>query len=309
MKRVQLSTALGWFSIGLGLSELLIPRGVGKTIGLKRNHRMLMRLLGLREIGAGLAILAQPKKPAWMWSRVGGDAIDLALLGAALSMDESRKGRVAAATAAVVGVTALDVVASQKFSRAQNMTRNGKLVTGSRKVEYSVLIGRSPEELYSFWRDFENLPKFMVHLESVTVSDDPRRSHWVAKAPAGKKVEWDAELVDDHKNELIAWRTAPGSEIEQSGRVRFLRAPGNRGTIVQVELRYNPPAGILGVAVAKLFGEEPQQQVEDDLRHFKQLMETGELSTIKGQPAGRAMSTSKKFDRTMPSTLPQAALS
>jgi uncharacterized membrane protein len=131
----------------------------------------------------------------------------------------------------------------------------------------------------------------------------------VAKAPAGKKVEWDAELVDDHKNELIAWRTTPGSEIEQSGRVRFVRAPGNRGTIVQVELRYDPPAGILGVAVAKVFGEEPQQQVEDDLRHFKQLMETGELSTIKGQPVGRAMSTSKKFDRTMPSTMPQAALS
>jgi len=217
---------------------------------------------------------------------------------------------VAAATAAVIGVTALDVVVSQQLSKSQAHSRNGKSgAQGSRKVEYSLLIGKSPEELYSFWRDFENLPRFMVHLESVQVMADPRRSHWVAKAPAGKKVEWDAELTEDRRNETIAWRSVPGSEIEHSGRVTFKKAPGNRGTIVIVELQYTPPGGILGVAIAKLFGEEPQQQVEDDLRHFKQLLETGELSTIKGQSAGRAMGTSKKFDRTMPTPLPQEALS
>jgi uncharacterized membrane protein len=297
MKKEEFSVALGWFSIGLGLTELLMPRGLGKTIGIRRSRRMLMRFLGLREIAAGIGILTQPKKPAWMWSRVGGDAMDLALLGAAMASDDSRKGRLATATAAVVGVTALDFVVSRELSKTGNGDGSGR---ESRTVKYSLLVSRSPEEVYSFWRNFQNLPKFMVHLESVQVLEDPRRSHWVAKAPGGKKVEWDAEMTEDRRNELIAWKSDNDSAVENSGNVQFERAPGNRGTIVKVELKYSPPGGMLGVAVAKLFGEEPQQQVEDDLRHFKQLIETGELPTIKGQPSGRSQGTSKKFDRKMP---------
>lgn len=140
------------------------------------------------------------------------------------------------------------------------------------KLEKSVTINRPVDELFSFWRDFENLPRFMDHLESVQVIDS-RRSHWVAKAPAGQRVEWDAEIHNEIPNELIAWRSLPGSEIANAGSVHFRPSPSGQGTEVRVVLSYEPPAGRLGDAVAKLFGEAPSQQVEDDLRRFKQVME------------------------------------
>ena len=155
------------------------------------------------------------------------------------------------------------------------------------KVEKSLTINRPPEELYRFWRDFENLPRVMSHLESVHVTGE-NRSHWVAKAPAGTTVEWDAEVYNEKENELIAWRSLEGADVDNAGSVRFERAPGGRGTVVRVSLKYDPPAGKLGAAVAKLFGEEPEQQVQDDLRRFKQFMETGEALTTEGQPSGRA---------------------
>jgi uncharacterized membrane protein len=152
-------------------------------------------------------------------------------------------------------------------------------------VEHSVTINKSAEELYRYWHDFTNLPKLMDHLESVTVQDD-KRSHWVAKAPAGYKVEWDAQIINDEPNKLIAWKSAVEATVPNSGSVRFVPAPGDRGTEVHVVLDYIPPAGKIGWLVAKLFGQEPKQQVQEDLRRFKQYMETGEIPTIQGQPAG-----------------------
>jgi uncharacterized membrane protein len=153
------------------------------------------------------------------------------------------------------------------------------------KVEHRVTIDKSPDQLFQFWRNFENLPRIMQHLESVRVLDD-RRSRWVARAPAGLTVEWDAELVDERANELISWRSLPGADVTSTGSVRFRPAPQGRGTEVEVVLEYTPPAGLLGVGVARLFGEEPDQQVADDLRHFKNLMEAGEIPTTDGQPVG-----------------------
>ena len=144
------------------------------------------------------------------------------------------------------------------------------------KVEKSLTITKSPEELYRFWRDFENLPRFMGHLESVRVTGE-RRSHWRAKAPAGRTVEWDAEIVDDRPNELIAWRSLDGADVPNSGVVRFGPAPGGRGTEVKVELEYTPPGGAVGATIATLFGEEPTRQVAEDLRVLKQVLETGEV--------------------------------
>ncbi len=152
-------------------------------------------------------------------------------------------------------------------------------------VRQAVSITKSPAELYEFWRNFENLPCFMDHLESVTVQGD-KRSHWVAKAPAGMTVAWDANITDEHPKELISWHSAPDADIENWGTVRFVAEPEDRGTVVHVELEYRPPAGKLGAAVARLFGEEPNQQVQEDLRRFKRLMETGEIPTIEGQPRG-----------------------
>jgi len=154
------------------------------------------------------------------------------------------------------------------------------------RVDRSVTINRSPEDLYHFWRDLENLPRFMKHLEGVRRIDDTR-SHWIAKAPAGRTVEWDAEIIHEKENELIGWRSLPNSNVEMGGSVRFTPAPGGRGTVVSVSLQYNPPGGLVGAAIAKLFGEEPEQQVTEELRRFKQLMEAGEVATIEGQPSGR----------------------
>lgn len=153
-------------------------------------------------------------------------------------------------------------------------------------VEQTYTIDRPADELYRFWHRFENLPTFMEHLESVEVTGDGR-SHWVAKGPAGTHVEWDAEVTEDVPGERIAWRSLEGSEVANAGSVRFRPAPAGRGTEVEVSLEYAPPAGVLGKTVAKLFGENPQKQVEDDLRHFKQLMEAGETPTTEGQSSGR----------------------
>jgi uncharacterized membrane protein len=153
-------------------------------------------------------------------------------------------------------------------------------------AEKSVIINRPAEDLYRFWRDFAQLPRFMKHLEAVRINGD-RRSHWVARGPAGTRVEWDAEITADRPNELIAWRSLEGADVDNSGTVRFEAAPGGRGTVVRVALDYRPPAGALGTAVAQLFGQAPQQQIEGDLRRFKNIMEAGEIPTTSGQPSGQ----------------------
>ncbi len=152
-------------------------------------------------------------------------------------------------------------------------------------VVKTVTINKSPEELYSFWRDFQNLPRFMNHLAAVQ-DIDGRHSHWVAKAPAGKTVEWDAEIINERRNELIAWRSTQKADVINAGAVNFRPAPGGRGTEVKVTLQYSPPGGVIAAQVAKLFGEEPSLQIEDDLRRFKRLMEAGEIPTTEGQPHG-----------------------
>jgi len=126
----------------------------------------------------------------------------------------------------------------------------------------------------------------MTHLEYVESYADGRRSHWIAAGPAGRSVEWDAEIVDEREGELIAWRSFPGADIENSGTVTFTPAPQDLGTEVRVELTYTLPAGRVGAFIAKLFGEEPRQQVADDLKRFKQVMETGEVLVSEGNPAG-----------------------
>jgi len=145
------------------------------------------------------------------------------------------------------------------------------------RVEQSITIDRPREELFRFWRNLENLPRFMEHLQSVSVLDE-NRSHWVAKGPAGTRVEWDAEIHNEIENELLAWRSLPGAAVDHAGSVHFSPAPNGR-TVVRVVFRYDPPAGALGSAVAKLFGEEPSQQVAEDLRRFKQVAEASEPVT------------------------------
>jgi uncharacterized membrane protein len=152
-------------------------------------------------------------------------------------------------------------------------------------VEESITINRPIAEVYRFWRDFENLPKFMRHLESVAMREEGI-SHWVAKGPAGTTVEWDARIIHEVDNKQIGWQSLEGATVATAGSVNFDET--DRGTMVRVHLQYNPPAGKLGSAVAWLFGEEPSQQVHEDLRRFKALLETGEIPTTDGQPSGRS---------------------
>src|SRR5215217_2731475 len=262
----RLAKGLGWFSVGLGLAELLAPRAIANISGVSNKHTGLIRLYGLRELASGVAIFAQEKPTEAVWSRVAGDALDLVSLGYACTAPEAKRGRITFATANVLAVTALDVICAMQLSNgSQGIQAKGTCV-----------VNRAPDEVYSFWRNFENLPRFMRHLESVVDLGDGR-SHWKVRGPAGMEVEWDATMIADVPNEVITWRSLEGSDVDNAGAVRFERATGGRGTIIKVNIEYLPVGGVLGATVAKLFGEEPEQQLDDDLRRFKQVLEVGEV--------------------------------
>ena len=278
----QLAGALGWFSIGIGIAQLLAPRPMARAIGAPERTG-LMRAVGAREIAAGVGILSRRQPTGWLWSRVAVDAMDLALIGAAARSSTAQRNRLLAAAAAVAGIALLDVLGSvqQTRQRPAALARH----EGAVRVAKSITINLSPDECYRFWRDFENFPRFMKHLESVRVTGE-NRVHWKAKAPAGTSVEWDAELIADQPGKYLAWRSLEGADIDNAGSIRFEPEPGGRGTVVRVDLEYSPPGGVAGALVAKLFGEEPEQQIDEDLRRFKWLIETGEIPTTIGQSSG-----------------------
>lgn len=154
------------------------------------------------------------------------------------------------------------------------------------RVDASVTVNKPRAELYRFWRELEQLPRFMKNVESVMVFE-PNRSHWIVRGPAGSKVEWDARIINEVENERIGWRSVEGSEVDNAGAVVFKDAPAGRGTEVGIHLQYNPPAGLVGAAWAKLAGADPEKQVKEDMLRFKELMETGEVITVEGQTSGR----------------------
>ncbi len=299
----QLARALGWFSIGLGAAEVLLPGTLARLIGLRRRHKTLFRFFGLREIAAGVGILSETKYPAWVKSRVAGDALDLACLGLALASPSNKQMRVAAATAAVVGVTALDIMCADEMTRTRKLGGGNGVSPRQLRFKNSVVINKPAEQLYRYWRNFENLPQIMFYLESVHVTSDGH-SHWIAKGPGNKSIKWQAEITEDKPNERISWRTLPGSDVNHVGTVTFESAPGSRGTIVRVEIDMKITAGPLGAAFAKMMNRDPQQEIHNSLRYFRQLMETGVIPTTVGQSAGRTSGTSKKFDFPMPEPTP-----
>ncbi|HEY1187858.1 MAG TPA: SRPBCC family protein [Gemmata sp.] len=154
------------------------------------------------------------------------------------------------------------------------------------RVEHAIVVNKPAAEVYRFWRDLENLPRFMTHLVDVDTTTD-NRSHWVAKGPLGLKVEWDAEIVTDTPNRVIGWKSLDGADVDCAGSVHFTELSHGRGTEVRVELKYDPPAGKLGGAVAYLIGQSPDAQIRADMRRFKQILEAGEIPTTQGQPHGR----------------------
>ena len=280
-----LARTMGWMSLGLAGPQLVAPGAVNRMIGVRETPAAngVMRAVGVQEAMFATAILNRPPGAAgWLWGRVAGDVLHLAMLSQAATDKRNDQRRLAGAATVVTGALVLDLLAAVRLSRSAGEA-------DGLRARASITVNRPPEEVYRHWKDFSNLPTFMWHVESVTVREDGR-SHWVAKAPAGRTVEWDAEVTRDVPGELIAWRSVGRTPVPNEGSVRFARAPQEKGkstgTEVTVELRYQPPAGRLGAAVATLFGEDAEQQVKDDLRRFKQVLETGEVVRSAAIPEG-----------------------
>jgi uncharacterized membrane protein len=280
-----LARFLGWFSVGLGVTEILAPRELARAIGVRDNYGFLPTA-GIRELAGGIGILAQRRPTGFLWARVAGDMMDLAFLASNYMSRGTDKQRIAISMAAVAGVTLLDLIAAERHSEHPKALSQAPPKGNSIYVYKAVTVNKSREELYQFWHNFENFPRFMRHLKSVHALDE-KTSRWEAYAPLGGTVSWDAEMTEDVPNQRIAWRAVDGSTIPNTGLVEFQSAPGNRGTEVRVELSYNPPGGAFGATLANLLGEDPEFQVQEDLRHLKQFLETGEIPTTEGQPTGR----------------------
>ena len=188
-----------------------------------------------------------------------------------------------AATGHCVAYQAIGVSTAPAMPKPKSLA--AKQATAGNQVTHAVTINKSAAELYQFWRHYPNLAKFMTHI--IKVEGTGSKTHWVAQGPLGLKVEWDAETTKDVVNREIAWRSVEGGDVDSVGSVEFTEQPGGRGTIVKVTLSYSPPGGRVGAMLAKVFGESPEQQIRADLRQLKQLMETGEIPTVAGQPSGR----------------------
>ena len=279
----RMAAALGWFGIGLGLTEVFAPGAVSDFLGLE-DGAPLVRAFGAREIASGVGILTQPRPVGWMWTRVAGDIMDLMALAAATPASDRRR-RMMAATAMVAGITWMDLMTAQRMSTLPGQRRRDVGDDGTIEVRKAITIDKPAEEIYRFWRDFQNLPRIRPHLEEVRVTGD-RTSHWVAKT-AGIPIEWDAEIMDDQPNRRITWRSTPDSMIRNHGEVRFDPSPQGPGTTVRVEFHYHAPGGPIARALGSLIGKAPGEVIGSDLRPLKQLLETGEIATTEGQTSGR----------------------
>jgi uncharacterized membrane protein len=167
---------------------------------------------------------------------------------------------------------------------ADDAYRTSNPVSRHIHVRHSVAIDAPPDEIYARWRDLASLPRILSHVNRVEIVDE-RRSRWHADAPLGGEVSWEATIEEDRPGQLISWRSTPDSTVETEGRVEFRAAPGNRGTIMHVDLIYHPPGGVVGAAAAKLFRTDPEKEVREDLRRFKQSVEAGEVATSEGPSA------------------------
>ncbi len=252
----RIAQGLGWFSIGLGAAEIFAPRHVSRLIGVRHNGKRekILRTYGLREIAAGAAILSVrgSQRAPWLWGRVAGDLMDLSSLGAAYMSRGANRTRVGAATAAVAGVTALDVYCSQQLTEG---ARDRNI-----RVRQSIIVDRTPSEVYQFWRNENNWPQFMENVESVHASGDGVR--WKVRVPGRREINWETRITNDVPDSLIGWQSTDGSDVDISGTVRFERAPGDRGTLVSLAVQFTPPGGAIGAAVARMFESIPTTALE-----------------------------------------------
>lgn len=279
---------LGWFSVGLGLAEVAAPGLLARSLGME-NRTEVVRLCGLRELCTGIGLLAQrgPGKPApWLWSRVGGDALDLTLLLSALTPDNPKRRNAEVAVALVAGVTIVDMAAAKRASEKQREAAGPSADPG--EIQRSLTILRSAEELYELWRDPQTMRRIMADFAEVTPPNGDGRMHWRLNAPLGRRLEWDSQVVEERPGEMVRWRSSDGGDLPMEGTVQFRTAPGDRGTEAKLHVHFDPPGGAFGGAAAKLMGVAPDMIAGKALRRFKALAETGEVPTTYPQPAARA---------------------
>jgi uncharacterized membrane protein len=231
-------------------------------------------------------LLSSRNPTPWLWSRVMGDGMDLAVILASL-MDRRNPRKLSAAItmAVVAAITVVD--ARESLRRTRSGAQSGESTAApDAVVSASVVVARTAQECYEFWRDPTNMPRISPMVESVTVLDE-RISRWCIKSPLGKSIEWDSKVTGEKPGERISWRSVDGGGLYHAGVVRFERATGGRGTLVSVSMHFRVPGGPAGLGLAKLLGSHPRSEIKEDLRRFKQLLEAGEIPTTRGQPSGR----------------------
>jgi uncharacterized membrane protein len=290
--RDRLVRALGCTSAVAGARLVLAPKAAVEVLGVgdAPGHRTAAQLVGVRNLGAAAGLLVQ-SGPAWLWARVGGDMMDMALLGFGASRsglvhknaDRRRATRAAVVAIAIAGITGIDLFAAITRSRP----------TTTLRLTSSVTVAVPAVQAYELWRLLEGLPTFLAHVDEVRATG-PETSHWRASAPFGAAVEWDAKIVDDVPGELLAWQSLAGGAVSNAGDVRFLRAPGGRGTEIHVTLHYRISGARAAAALARYFGEHPAQLLDDELRRFKQVAETGEVVRSEGAPGGKRGSGARR---------------
>jgi uncharacterized membrane protein len=280
----KLAGALGWMSIGLGVTQMVAPRIIASLAGVPR-RKSESRLMGIRKIATGMGMLAQPQHALGLWTRVGTNLMELARLRKEARRRDARRVRVAATMAAVAGATVVSAICAKKLSAARSAGSPTNIQHSA-----STAVNRSPEDCYRQWRDFEKLTTIFRHLKSVRTTGD-RRSEWVARGPDGRDITWSIEVTGDIPNQLIEWRSNGGSEMSHFGWVRFEPILRGKGTIVRVHMQYEIPASAAGGWLTSHLGNDPGLRLRKALLRFKQLLETGEIATTEGQSSGRPEGT------------------
>ena len=277
--------ALGWFSIGLGLSELLMPEKLARAIGFRRNP-LWLRVMGAREIAAGIGILAAQRPGAGLLQlRVLGDAIDLGLLASAWGPAGRHRDRLSVATAAVVGVTVLDVLATRQLaSQAREPLQ----------LHSSIAVQGTPDTIYRRLRELRRLPEYLSHVASIELQGE-QGFRLQSDIDFGGGSRWQGRIVEDVPAQRITWELAPESPMRARGQFELSALPGDRGTLLRATLTLEPAAPKLASVLARLFGSAPEQLLMRELRRFKQFIETGEVATTQGQSSGRRSLISRRL--------------
>lgn len=294
----MVTQGLGWVSLALGTAALLGSRRLGTAIGME-GREALLRVAGARELVAAWGLLRSGESTPWLWARVAGDVMDLAMLGASATQ-AARQPRALKALGVVAAVTAVDVWAalgasSKQYTRPQGRAYSARSAEGT--LAETIVVKKTPEECYRYWRKLAQLPSFMPLLRSV-VEIDEARSHWVFEGPAGVQLEWDSQITHDEPGRRIAWRSLPNSQLAHAGVVRFSEATGKRGTLVRLTADYRLLPQFGGSRhLVSLIQKAPRARLREDLRRFKALLETGVLPTTEGQPHGRRSMLGKAFQR------------